>query len=525
MTSMPEPARDAARDAYEVVIAGAGPVGLMLACELALAGVSVVVLERLTAIDPTIKAGSLGPLAGEALARRGLEPAMAKVEQQMMQQMQAAMQAAGGPAPAGERPAMLLNARGKPIGGHFAGLFLIDQSVQAEPARRNRGVGQQMLEGMLEVRARELGAELRRGHRLLDFTQHAEHVAIHAAGGDAAEYTLTARYLVGCDGGRSFVRKHAGFEFPGTPPVITGYQALVELADPAALLPLGWRRTEVGMMAYGPVPGRILLVEFAGPPSERDTPVSVDELQAALRRVSGRDATITAIRTATRWTDNARQATTYRVGRVLLAGDAAHVHSPFGGQGLNLGIGDAVNLGWKLAAELRGRAPAGLLDSYTAERHPVAARVLANTRAQVALMAPGPHVNALRDLVADLMAIDDVNRYFGAMLGGLDLRYPVACTHPAAGRPLADLQLTLADGSAQQTSALLQDGRGLLLVLDGRAAPAGVDGLQVVHATSERADLGAALIRPDGFVAWAAAPGAPDPAGLDDALHTWLVPR
>jgi 2-polyprenyl-6-methoxyphenol hydroxylase-like FAD-dependent oxidoreductase len=523
---------------HDVVIAGGGPVGLALACELRLAGVSVVVLERQLAIDPTIKAGSLGPLAGEALARRGFEPAMAAVEAAMLQQMQA-MRAPGtapagaaapgaSPSPAGppSAPAWMRTSRGRTIGGHFAGLFLIEQEVQAEPWRRNRGVGQQALEDMLGRRAVELGVELRRGHSLVGFEALADRVAITARGPDG-EVALTAGYLVGCDGGRSFVRKHAGFEFPGTPPVITGYQGLVELADPEKLLPLGWRRTPVGMLAYGPVPGRILTVEFDGPPGDRDAPVERDELQAALRRVSGTDVTITQVRTATRWTDNARQATTYRLGRVLLAGDAAHVHSPFGGQGLNLGLGDAYNLGWKLAAAIRGWAPEGLLDSYTAERHPVGARVLANTRAQVALMRPGPHVDALRDLVAQLMAIDDVNRYFGAMLGGLDLKYPMPGEHPLIGRPWADLALSLPDGSAASTSALMQDGRGLLLDLgagDAVTAHAAhlTDRVQAVRASATRADLAAALIRPDGFVAWAAAPGTADGAGLDRALRTWF---
>jgi 2-polyprenyl-6-methoxyphenol hydroxylase-like FAD-dependent oxidoreductase len=561
---------------HDVAIIGGGPVGLALAIELRLAGMSVIVLERLLAIDPTIKAGSLGPLAGEALARRSLEPAMAAVEGVMLQQMQA-MQAmtrasgsAGGgggvpgPAPAAPPPAtsaasapsapargpapvgwpMLRTRRGRPNGGPFAGMFLIEQEVQAEPWRRNRGVGQQALEDMLGRRAIELGAELRRGYSLVGFDQTADGVAITARGPEG-DLALTAGYLVGCDGGKSLVRKLAGFEFPGTAPTITGYQALVDLADPEKLLPLGWRRTPVGMLAYGPVPGRILTVEFDGPPGDRDAPITKDELQAALRRVSGTDVTITAVRTATRWTDNARQASTYRLGRVLLAGDAAHIHSPFGGQGLNLGIGDAFNLGWKLAATIRGWAPDGLLDTYTAERHPVAARVLANTRAQVALMRPGPHVDALRDLVADLLAIDDVNRYFGSMLGGLDLRYPMPGDHPLTGRPWGDLAIVLPDGTATTTAALMHDGRALLVDLDpdpSTALAARVAGLsdriQLVHARVEPAagdsplsttahaapaDLAAVLVRPDGFVAWAAAPGAVDLAGLDAALRTWFT--
>jgi 2-polyprenyl-6-methoxyphenol hydroxylase-like FAD-dependent oxidoreductase len=315
---------------YDVAIIGAGPVGLALAIELRLAELSVIVLERQLAIDPTIKAGALGPLAGEALARRGLEPAMAAVEGAMQQQMQAMMRASGGggaggahtahanaePARAGDAatptrgPGVgwpgLRTPRGRTIGGHFAGLFLIEQEVQAEPWRRNRGVNQQALEDMLGRRATELGVELRRGHSLVGFGQTADAVALTARGPEG-DLALTAGYLVGCDGGRSLVRKLAGFDFPGTEPAITGYQALVELDDPAKLLPLGWRRTPVGMLAYGPVPGRILTVEFDGPPGDRDAPITQDELQAALRRVSGTDVAITGVRTATRWTDNARR--------------------------------------------------------------------------------------------------------------------------------------------------------------------------------------------------------------------------
>ena len=267
----------------------------------------------------------------------------------------------------------------KKLGGHFAGLFLIDQTRQREPERRLRGIRQQALERMFGERARNLGIDVRRRHEIAGFREVGDGIEIDVRGPDGP-FTLKSAYLVGCDGGRSAVRKLAGFEFPGTDPTLTGHRAIVELDHPERLLPLGWRRTAKGMLAYGPIPGRVCLVEFDGPPPDRNAPITVEELQGSLRRVSGADVTITAIKTATRFTDNARQATTYRLGRVLLAGDAAHVHSPFGGQGLNLGILDAVNLGWKLAAVVSGRAPAELLDTYTAERHPAAARVLAITR-------------------------------------------------------------------------------------------------------------------------------------------------
>lgn len=221
-------------------------------------------------------------------------------------------------------------------------------------------------------------------------------------------------------------------------------------------------------MVYGPVPGRILTVEFDGPPADRDAEVTLEELQASVRRVSGTDVTITGVLSATRWTDNTRQATTYRLGRVLLAGDAAHVHSPFGGQGLNLGLLDASNLGWKLAAAVRGWAPEGLLDSYTTERHPVAARALWNTRAQVALMRPDDRSTALRELFSELMDLDEVNAHLLRMMSGSDVRYGATGTHPLAGVDCPDLKLTGIEGAAR-VADLCHQGLGLLLDLAGDA--------------------------------------------------------
>ena len=202
-------------------------------------------------------------------------------------------------------------------------------------------------------------------------------------------------WLVGADGGRSFVRKQAGFAFPGTDPAVTGRQALTELTGTDSL-PGGWQHGNGGLYVHGPMPGRILTVEFDGPPVDRDAPVTAQELEDSFRRVSGADVRITKVHSATRFTDNARQATTYRQGRVLLAGDAAHVHSPAGGQGLNLGLQDGFNLGWKLAEVIRGECGDELLDSYHDERHPVAARVLQSTQAQGVLLVPDVDVAALR---------------------------------------------------------------------------------------------------------------------------------
>jgi 2-polyprenyl-6-methoxyphenol hydroxylase-like FAD-dependent oxidoreductase len=497
---------------FDVIVAGAGPVGLMLACELELVGASVAVIERRDEMDPTIKAGGIGPLAAEALERRGFGPAIREAEAELARGMAAmAAQAAARPAAAQARPA------GPPLQGvigHFSGLFLLEARHQREPERRQAGVNQQAVERMLGARARELGVAVRRGYELVELEPTDRGVTVEVRRGGAVEI-LQAGWLVGCDGGRSLVRKRAGFEFPGTEPTLTGYQALVELDDGDKLLPLGWRRTPRGMLAYGPIPGRILVVEFDGAPAERDAPITRDELQAALRRVSGTDVSIRAISTATRWTDNARVATDYRRGRVLLAGDAAHVHSPFGGQGLNLGLVDAANLGWKLAAELAGWAPPGLLDSYTAERRPVALRVVENTRAQVALMRPDPQTTALRELFATLLGQPAVNAHVGGMMRGLEERYPIAGDHPLTGAPLPALALDR--GSSAE---LFAAGDGVLLDLGAGAPELRRPRLRTVRATcAARPELRAALVRPDGYVAWASDGGL---AGLAEAVDAWF---
>src|SRR5580700_10138537 len=371
---------------HDVVVAGAGPVGLMLACELRLQGVDVVVVERLTEPDMTVKAGSITVPTAEAFERRGMLPAIAHFQEQALAQMAAFR--GGLPAPAdgdGSAPPP----RPRPA-GHFAGIWnldvsrvnLADPDFPLGPAATVSMVSQQAIEAVLAMRAEELGVAVRRGVEVTGFVDDGAGVDV-----ELGDERIRAGWLAGCDGGRSIVRRLAGFAFPGTDPTITGHQAMVDIVDPE-LLPTGWNRMPAGMLVHGPVPGRILTVEYDGPPGDRDTPVTLEELQTSLRNVSGTNVSIRGVTSATRFTDNARQATTYRIGRVLLAGDAAHVHSPFGGQGLNLGIGDAVNLGWKLAATVRGTAPDGLLDTYTEERHPVGAWVLEWTRAQVALMRP-----------------------------------------------------------------------------------------------------------------------------------------
>jgi 2-polyprenyl-6-methoxyphenol hydroxylase-like FAD-dependent oxidoreductase len=495
----------------DVVVAGAGPVGLMLAGELRVRGVSVLVVERLTEPSDTIKAGSINVPTAEACDRRGLLDALAEVHAYVVGQMSGFTGQAGG-AP-------------RRLAGHFAGLWGLDvdrldptdPDFQAGPAAEVTLVPQQVMERILGDWATELGAEIRRGVELTGLTADESGVTVALA----PSGTVRAGWLVGCDGGRSTVRKLAGFDFPGTDPVITGHQAMVELADPEKL-PKGWHRTPVGMLVHGPVSGRILTVDFAGPPADRDAPVTLAELQAGLRHVSGTDVTITAVHSATRFTDNARQAGTYRRGRVLLAGDAAHVHSPFGGQGLNLGIGDAVNLGWKLAGTVQGWAPADLLDTYTAERHPVGAWVLDWTRAQVALMRPDAHTGALRDVVADLMATGEGNAYFIRKISGGDRHYDLGGGHPLVGRRAPEL--ALADGT--RLADHCHDGRALLVDLaaaDLCALAAGwSDRVHPLTATSpSHPGLTGLLVRPDGHVAWAA-DTATDRASLAAALNRWF---
>ncbi len=337
----------------------------------------------------------------------------------------------------------------------------------------------------------------------------------------AGAETVHARWLVGCDGGRSTVRKVGGFDFVGTDPEFTGYSVEAELADPDALAP-GRTYTATGMYTYAK-PGTIAMVDFDGGAFHRTRPITLQHVQAVLRRVSGADVTLTALRLATTWTDRATQATAYRRGRVLLAGDAAHIHSPLGGQGLNLGLGDAMNLGWKLAATIRGRAPAGLLDSYFAERHPEGARILDWSRAQVALMRPTPSTRALAAIVRDLTGTRDGATYFAEKVWGISLRYDLGGSHPLVGRSVPDFELV--DGT--RVGSLLRSGRGLLLDL---APDAPLQALaqrwqeQISYVASDALDrlgLAAVLVRPDGMVAWASE-SAGDDEGAIDAASRWF---
>ncbi|MEV6140152.1 FAD-dependent monooxygenase [Nocardia sp. NPDC051990] len=499
-------------ETFDVVVAGAGPVGLMLACELRLGDAEVLVVERLTEPDMTIKAGAINVPTAQAFYRRGMLPELLDQQNATVQRIRAAGMA---PNTAGQR---------LPIVGHFAGIMLrtseidFDDPVFADlgPGAEAVLVAQQAIEAILTQRAAELGIEVRRGVALTEFDDDGTGVTVHLD-----DRTVRADWLVGCDGGRSTVRKLAGFDFPGLDPEITGHQAVVEMTGAEGLRP-GWNTTETGIYTTGPTPGRILTVELDGPPADRTTPVTAAELQASLRAVSGVPVEITAVHSATRFTDNTRQVTDYRKGRVLLAGDAAHVHSPFGGQGLNLGIGDAVNLGWKLAAVVRGDVSETLLDTYTAERHPVGAWVLDWTRAQVALMRLDQRSKALRAVMIDLLATRDGATAIFKRISGVLHRYDLGDGHDLIGALAPDIELS--DGSRVGTHCA--DGRAILLDLADSAelrtiARPWSDPVRIVTAKPIALHkLSAMLIRPDGYVVWAADSGEHD--GLDEALRRWF---
>lgn len=490
----------------DVVIVGAGPVGLLTAIELTLGGARVLVLERLAAPSLAAKALGIGPLGSEALERRGMTAAIASEEARVFAAMKPFL---GQPGTEARGPASKFS-------GHFAGLSLIRKDAQKEPARRAHPVGQHAVEAMLADRAHALGVEVRRPCDVTCFVQQTDGVDVAWTSTAGAE-SIRCAYLIGCDGGRSLIRKMAGFDFPGTSPSSTFYQAVAEIDHPERLLPVGWHRTSGGVFSYGPFPGRLFMLDFSGPPEDRQAPVTREEIEAVLRRVSGADVRVKALESGSRWTDNTRLVDTYRQGRVLLAGDAAHVHSPFGGQGLSLGLVDAANLGWKLAAVIRGDLPEDLLDTYTAERRPVAKAVLANTLAQVAIMRPDPQADAMRDIVANLMQLDDVNRLIGEMMTGLSTRYDLGSERDEVGRLIGDRSI----GPDTSLYQLMHDGLGVLL---DASTDTGASRLVAASTPSVRCvavDAGPSmLIRPDACIAWVGKGNGID--GLNEALRRWF---
>ena len=496
---------------HDVVIAGAGPVGLFLACELRLQGLSVLVLEQ--AEDPRSALKRL-PFGMRGLSAPTIEAFYRRGLLEDIPALPLSKEGSGNSTPAAahwiDQP--------RRAGGHFAGIQFYDDNIDASkwpfrlpsPAGTRMAVEMESLEAALAARASGMGVDIRRGVGVKDFDQSDEDVIVRANG-----KMFRARWLVGCDGGRSTVRKAGGFELVGTDPEFTGYSVEVDIADPEKLR-AGRHYTPTGMYTYSR-PGTIAMVEFDAGAFHRTQPMTLDHVQAVLRRVSATDVTVTAIRLATTWTDRAYQATAYRNGRVLLAGDAAHIHSPLGGQGLNLGLGDAMNLGWKLATTVRGDAPDGLLDSYFSERHPMGQQVLDWSRAQVALMRPSRSSRALEAIIRDLIDTRDGATYFAERAWGVSLRYDLGGSHPLVGRTAPDFEFT--DGT--RLGEILRTGGGLLLDFDARAPLQALANRwrgRVAYVASDaknRLGLSAMLVRPDGIAAWAVE-GAPDP---DEAIR------
>jgi 2-polyprenyl-6-methoxyphenol hydroxylase-like FAD-dependent oxidoreductase len=496
-----------AETGHAVMIAGGGPTGLMLAGELALAGVDVAIVEQRASQDLAgSRAGGLHSRTIEILDQRGIADRFLSEGQKA----QVAM---------------------------FAGTRL---DISEFPTRHNYGLGlwQNHIERILAGWVGELVVTIYRGREVTGFAQDDTGVDVELSDGQC----LRAEYLVGCDGGRSLVRKAAGIEFPGWDPTTSSLIAQVEMAEKPewgvhsnafGIHSFGKMEYEIrdGKVVYmdrGPV-GVMVTEQHVGPATEP----TLRDLSEALIAVCGTDYGIHSPTWISRFTDMTRQAASYRKGRVLLAGDAAHVHAPDGGQGLQTGVQDAVNLGWKLAQVVKGRSPESLLDTYHAERHPVAARVLRNTMASVALRRPDERIKALRDTIGELLSMDEPRKRFAAMMSGLGVHYDLGEGHPLLGRRMPDLDLVTANGPLR-VFTLLHDVRPVLLNLGKPGAfdiTPWADRVQLIDAkyvgTWELPALGAVtaptavLIRPDGHVAWV---GDLTQLGLADALTTWFGP-
>ncbi|HEX4225852.1 MAG TPA: FAD-dependent monooxygenase [Pseudonocardiaceae bacterium] len=481
-----------------VLIAGAGPTGLMLASELRLAGVDVLLVDRLDERGTESRAGGMHPRTIEVLDQRGmLAPFLAQ---------------------------------GQPIqGGHFAGVRL-DFSRFDTRYPYTLTLLQSRVERLLEAHLLELGGQVHWSSEITGFAQDEDGVTVRI--NDSRE--IRADHLIGCDGGRSTVRKLAGIDFPGTEATMTALLGDVELADPPTETFFRHRGEHGSFSIFAFEPGwyRVIVQDYDRI-LDRHATVTIDDLRTAMIRLAGTDFGMHSPRWISHFGDAARLAQRYRDGRVLLAGDAAHIHLPAGGQGMNAGIQDAVNLGWKLALVVTGRAPETLLDSYETERRPVADRVVRNTRAQSLLGRPGPHVDALRETMVALLATEAGNETIGTMIAALDIKYPIGDEHPLLGRRVPDLDLKTADG-AVRLYELLHRGRPILLDFDGTLGSAldgwadRVDHIEAIRPTDrwgipavgDIAASSALLIRPDGYVAW-----LPEAAvDLRTALITWFGP-
>ncbi|MGB8258319.1 MAG: rifampin monooxygenase, partial [Pseudonocardiaceae bacterium] len=450
----------------DVIVAGGGPTGVMLASELRLQGVHALVLEKDAEPTRIVRALGLHARSIEVMDQRGLLERFLPLGKQY------------------------------PVGGFFAGISkpAPDRLDTAHPYVL--GIPQTTTERLLTEHATELGVEIRRGCELVGLSQDDHGVTVELADGTQ----LRSRYLVGCDGGRSTVRKLLGVGFPGEPTRVDTLLGEVELTAPPETLNAVIAEVRKTQKRFGAMPlgdGVYRLVAPAdGVAEDRTVPPTLDELKQQVRKLAGTDFGVHSPRWLSRFGDATRLAERYRVGRVLLAGDAAHIHPPTGGQGLNLGIQDAFNLGWKLAAEVNGWAPEGLLDSYHTERHPVAAAVLDNTRAQMELLSVEPGPQAVRRLLAELMDFEDVNRYLIEKITAIGVRYDFGEGHELLGRRLRDVGL-----KRGRLYELMHDGRGLLLDQTGRLSVAAwADRVDHVVDVSEELDVPAALLRPDGHV-------------------------
>lgn len=500
------------QSAYDVIISGAGPVGLFLACELALNKCSVLILEKAENPKSPLKQVPFG-IRGlsapsiEALYRRGL---LEHLEIHKRLKNPHATPVQGGP---------------RRQVGHFAGIPFHEGDIDSSqwkhrlPSSTDTSLLSEMeeLETILARRAETLAVEIKRGHAVTGFQQSDGGVTVQSG-----DQFFVGKWLVGCDGARSIVRKQGGFEFAGTEPEFTGYTTKVDIADPEKLKP-GRNPTESGMYLQSQ-PGYLQIQEFDGGAFHNlGVPITLDHVQKVIRRVSNTDVTISALHFATTWTDRARQTTDYRKGQVLLAGDAAHIHSPLGGQGLNLGLGDAMNLGWKLAATIHGKAPEGLLDSYHAERYPIGAQVLDWSRAQVAIMKPNPASRALYAIVRDFLNTRDGATYVAGRVWGVFTHYNIDGDHPLIGHSVPNFEFE--DGA--KIGEFMHDGQGILLDFDGNASLRSLASefstrlKYISRRVKEQLGLSTALIRPDGIVAWAS-DDKPDEQSLRISVAQWF---